>query len=158
MDDNRFKPAKIDPECLGKGSPPEEIPAKVAEFHDLEKKSIDTLIDAIKYFATTAGIALPIYSQYLQVFIKKGIKDETLARIIVFAPVVFWLSTILTSVFAIFPRKYDADTDLKKEQAVIKIRERKRFWTVIALYLFVLGFSFFVYIMAAQLWKIYPFN
>ena len=143
---------------IGQGKRPTEKPLKVREFYTLEKETIKTLIEAIKFFVTTAGIALSLYSQLIQRFIEAGLKDEPIARLLSFLPLILWLSTIVAGVIAIYPRRYHAETDLAKEKAVLQVRKQKHFWALVTIYLFILGFCVCVYMLAAELWDLYPFN
>lgn len=140
------------------GKQPAKTPVRVLEFDELEKKAIDTFVDSIKYFSTTAGVALPIYSGLLQQFLVSGLVKEPLARLVAFSPVLFWLLTIVSGVVAIFPKSYKADTEQDKESVVNTIRSQKYFWVVVALVLFLAGFVMAVYVFAAQLWNYYPFK
>jgi len=142
-----------------KGTKPDDPPLRNSEFEDLEKKMIDVLVDAIKYIATTSGIVIAIYSQILQNYLKSpNITLKTTSQVIIFMPLIFWFLSIVGTVIGIYPRHYRATTDLEKQKAINSIRETKRFWLVIVLYLFLAGFSLFLYVLGAQIWKIYPFS
>jgi hypothetical protein len=130
----------------------------IEDYDNLGKKAIDILIDAFKFFATTSGIAISFYSsQFLKDFKQLTLQPGQIPRLVVFLPIILWLFVILTSVIAIYPRYYNANTDLEKEQTVIKIYQSKKFWSIVAIYLFIFGFLTFAYILAAQLWGFYPF-
>lgn len=141
-----------------KGKPPSTPPPRVAEFDALEQKAIETLVDAVKYFTTTAGIALSVYSQLLQRFVASGLCGDAIARLIVLLPLILWLATIVSGVFAIYPKAYKANTDLEKEKVVVTIRNQKRLWATIAVSFFLAAFFLAVYSVMAQLWGIYPFT
>jgi hypothetical protein len=133
------------------------MPRRVREFYDLERNAVDILIDAVKYIASTAGVALAIYMHLFEKYTESGLSAGHLARLIVFLPVLLWLATIVTGVLGILPRTFKAATDQQKEQAVLRVRRQKRFWVLLSTCLFVSGFALAVYLFAAQLWAIYPF-
>lgn len=44
------------------GRTPAELPPRVTDFEELDKKAIDVLLDSLKYVATTSGIVIAMYS------------------------------------------------------------------------------------------------
>lgn len=139
------------------GRAPHESPPRLAEFDTLEQKAIETLVDSVKYLTTTSGIALSVYSQLLQRFTTSGLRTESLPKLIVLLPLILWLATIVSGVLAIYPRRYQAKTDLEKERVVVTIRKRKHFWAALTASLFLIAFLLLVYVVAAQLLNQYPF-
>lgn len=153
-----MKKQEVGESKVARGQPPATKPFYVEEYESLQKAAIDTLIDAVKYFTTTAGIALSLYSQLLQRFMISGLSDGRFARVLAFLPIVLWLTTVLAGVFAVFPKTYKADNDFEKENAAKKIRNHKSIWVKVCVCFFVAGFIMCVYVLAMQLWNFYPFN
>jgi hypothetical protein len=124
----------------------------------MDKKSIDTLVDALKYVATGCGILIAMYSAALREYIKDpAIQTDTAAKMLLFGPLLLWLSAVVATIVGVFPRRYDANTDLAKEKAVVVIRASKRFWGQTALVSFLLGLVAFVYVTVAQILVLFPF-
>lgn len=141
------------------GKRPENPPPRTVDFDELEKKMIDVLVDAIKYIATTCGIVIAIYSQILQVYIKSpSLSLNPFAQFLLFAPLLLWFLSIISTIVGIYPRQYAAVTDLEKQQAINQVRRTKRFWFIVALYFFLGGFALFLFLISAQLWRYFPFN
>jgi hypothetical protein len=137
-----------------RGQPSSTKPPRVEDFDELDKKSIDSLVDYMKYVATASGITMGFYA--------KGVQENVasiqggLSKLVVFSPVIFWFLAIVFSVIGVFPRTYKADSDFEKEQIVVKIRAVKSGYSRVAISCFLLGFFLFVYVSAAMLWKFYP--
>ena len=141
------------------GRPPISAPPRVSDYDELDKKTVDTLVDSLKYIATSSGIVIAMYSQALREYVKLPvIATRPLAQMFVFAPLLLWFLAILGTVVGIFPREYNAVTDADKERAMRDLRKRKIFWVKLVLIPFMLGFALFLYIIAAQIWVIYPFR
>ena len=83
---------------------------------------------------------------------------DSIANVILITPIGLWLSVILLSVYALFPRKYVADNDLKKERAVIGIRNRLSRCFSICGVLFSIAFILLFALMICYVWRIYPMN
>jgi hypothetical protein len=141
------------------GKPPETIPPRTEDFDELSKKIIDSLIDSIKYIATTCGITIAIYAQILQGYVKlQSVSSNSLAKLLVFSPLLLWFLTILSTIIGIYPKGYKATTDLEKQNAINEIRKTKSFWLKVALFFFITGFGLFILVIAAQIGNFYPFN
>jgi hypothetical protein len=141
------------------GRPPISTPPRVADYDELEKKTVDTLVDSLKYVATSSGIVIAMYSQALRDYVKlPAIATRPLAQMFVFGPLLLWFLAILGTVIGIFPREYNAVTDAEKELAMRDLRKRKIFWVKLVLVPFMFGFALFLYIIAAQIWMVYPFR
>jgi hypothetical protein len=141
------------------GRPPTSPPPRVTDYDELDKKTVDTLVDSLKYIATSSGIVIAMYSQALRDYVKLPvIATRPLAQMFVFAPLLLWFMAILGTVIGIFPREYGAVTDAEKEAAMRDLRRRKIFWVRLVLLPFMLGFALFLYIIAAQIWVVYPFR
>lgn len=137
---------------------PAAKPARVIDFEELDKKSIDALVDALKYIATTCGIVIAVYSQNVREFAKEpAIQGRPSAQLLLFAPLLFWFSAIIATVIGILPREYVAASDAAKEMAIRRIRKQKKFWLRMALISFIAGFALFLLILAAQIWRLPPF-
>ena len=153
MDDDRGKDTSVI--MNGKGIKPRTLPPRVQEFYELERGTIDVLVDSTKYYVSTAGISLSIYAAWVQNTISTGFSFPQ--RMILFLPVVLWFGSIFSGVIAVYPKKYIADNDFKREQVVIKLRRMKLRWSVITLILFGTGFAFAAYSFTAKIWSVYPF-
>jgi hypothetical protein len=141
------------------GKKPADLPARVEDYEELEKKAIDVLIDALKYIATTSGIVIAVYSQNVKDYVKlPNVAGHPQTQLVLFSPLLLWFGSILASVLGIYPHKFAAHTDLEKEKAITRIRNSKRLWLQVALWPFILGFLLFLCILAAQIWGIYPFR
>lgn len=141
------------------GKPPATAPPRVADYDELEKKTVDILVDSLKYVATSSGIVIAMYSQTLREYIKlPGIASRPLAQTLVFAPLLLWFFAIIGTVVGIFPREYRAVTDAQKELAMRDLRRRKIFWVRAVLVPFMLGFAIFLFLIAAQIWTFFPFR
>ena len=141
------------------GTKPEETPAAVVEFDELYKKSIDNLTEILKYIATTSGIVIAMYSAAVREYVKDPlIANHRSARILVFAPVLLLVATIVCTVVGVFPRSYIANTDYEKSIAVKRLRANKRKWGKAALVFFLAGFIFLLYVIGAQAIGFYPFT
>jgi hypothetical protein len=120
---------------------------------------VDVLVDSLKYVATTSGIVIAMYSQSLREYLKDPkISIQPLAQLLLFAPLLLWFGAIVGTVLGIFPRNYHAATDAEKEVAMRKLRRSKVFWVRLVLAPFLLAFSVFLYVTAAQIWHLYPFR
>jgi hypothetical protein len=128
----------------------------VKEFYELERGTIDVLVDSTKYYVSTAGISLSIYAAWVQNIIGAGFSFPQ--RMILFLPIILWFGSIFSGVVAVFPKKYFANNDFKREQVVIKLRLMKLRWSVITLILFGTGFAVAVYSFTAKFWSVYPFS
>jgi hypothetical protein len=146
--------SKIVPEIVLKGRAPQEKPPRVQDFEELDKKSIDSLIDYMKYVATASGITMGFYAKTVADGLKANAPDLT--KLILFAPVLFWFMAILFSVIGVFPRTYLARTDAEKESAVDAIRSIKSWYSIASISFFLLGFLMFVCSTAASLWNFLP--
>src|SRR4029077_10826082 len=132
---------------------------RVVDYDELDKKAVDVLVDALKYIATTSGIVIAMYSQAVREYVKDAaVAANPLAQSFLFLPLVLWFITIIATVVGIYPRRYRAVTDAEKEAAIRKIRNTKRRWLAGALLPFLAGFAAFLYIIAAQIWRKYPFH
>lgn len=141
------------------GRKPDEPPPRSVDFDELEKKMIDVLVDSIKYIATTCGIVIAIYSQILQGYLRsQSLSSGPFAQFLIFTPLLLWFISILGTIVGIYPRPYKAITDFEKQKAIDRIRTTKRFWLIVVLYFFVSGFALFLYLIGAQLWRVYPFG
>ena len=144
------------PPVLVQGQPPQQRPPRVEDFDDLDKKSIESLVDYMKYVATASGITMGFYA--------KGVQDNVtatqndLGKLIAFSPVIFWFFSILFSVIGVFPRTYKAKNDYQKEAIILKVRALKSRYSIASITFFLLGFLAFVYVAAGALWKFYPFT
>jgi hypothetical protein len=146
-------------EIILPGRPPAQAPPRVADFEEIEKKSLDIFVDALKYIATTSGIVIAMYSQNVREYLKlSSLAGKPVAQFLIFAPLLFWFGTVIATVFGILPREYVAPTDKEKELAVRRMRKVKRGWLRLALWSFLLGFALFLYITSAQIWNLYPFR
>jgi hypothetical protein len=143
----------VQPEALH-GQAPAIKPPRVEDFDELDKKSIDNLVDYMKYVATASGITMGFYAKFAQDSIPSTRDD--LGKLLSFSPVLFWFFAILFSVIGVFPRTYKAISDYDKEIVVGKIRRLKGLYSISAISCFSLGFLMFVYMLAATLWKFYP--
>ena len=131
----------------------------MVDFEELEKKAIDVFVDALKYIATTSGIVIAMYSQSVREYVKlSSIAGKPFAQFLLFAPLMLWFGAIVTTVFGILPREYEATTDQEKELAVRRMRKAKRTWLRLAVWSFLLGFVLFLYVTSAQIWMLYPFG
>jgi uncharacterized membrane protein YoaT (DUF817 family) len=100
-----------------------------------------------------------MYSQAVREYIQdEAIKNNPAAQSFLFVPLILWFMTIIATVAGIYPRRYPAATDAEKELAIRKIRDTKRRWLSGALVPFLIGFAIFIYIIAAQIWRAYPFR
>lgn len=100
-----------------------------------------------------------MYSQAVREYVKDpAILHNPPAQSFLFLPLILWFVTIIATVIGIFPRQYRAITDAQKETAVRKIRKTKQAWLSGALMPFLIGFATFLYIIGAQIWRIYPFR
>ena len=140
----------------GEGVKPRTLPPRVQEFYELERGTIDVLIDSSKYYVSTSGISLSVYAAWVQNIISAGLTFSQ--RFVLFLPIIAWFGSILAGVVAVYPKKYIADTDFKREQTVIKLRSTKLRWSLITLILFALGFAFAVYSFSAKIWDVFPFS
>lgn len=138
------------------GAPPKVPPPRVGDFEEMDKKSIDNLIDYMKYVSTASGITMGFYAKFVSDASTASL--SSLGRLLIFLPVTLWFFAVLFSVIGIFPRTYIATTDLAKEQAVKTIRRVKSFYSITSMSCFVLGFLAFSYASAAQLWKFFPYK
>lgn len=151
--------AKEEPKIVLEGRPPAVKPPRVIDYEELDKKSIDNLVDSLKYIATTSGIGIAMYSQGLREYVKSdSIANRSTAKAILFAPLCFWFLTLICAVLGIFPRRRTADTDGEKETAINEVRNEKAMWARFVLVGFLCGFAGLLYVMAAQIWNLYPFN
>ena len=141
---------------LLRGASPEKKPPRVEDFDELDKKSIESLVDYMKYVATASGITMGFYAKSVQDSVTSIHGD--FGRIIAFSPVLFWFLAIVFSVIGVFPRTYRAASDYEKELVVGQIRNLKSKYSIISITCFLLGFLMFVYVAAATLWKFYPFT
>ena len=137
-----------------RGQPPSKKPPRVEDFDELDKKSIDSLVDYMKYVATASGITMGFYAKGVQENV--ALTQGGLSKLIAFSPVIFWFLAIAFSVVGVFPRTYKADSDFEKEQIVVQIRAVKSRYSMVAISCFLIGFFLFVYVSAAMLWKFYP--
>jgi hypothetical protein len=134
-------------------------PPRVSDYDELDKKTVDILVDSLKYVATSSGIVIAMYSQTFREYIKLPvIANRPPAQVLVFAPLLLWFLAILGTVVGIFPREYKAYTDAEKERAILSLRKQKIFWARLVLLLFLSGFAIFLYVIAAQIWVLYPFR
>jgi hypothetical protein len=141
------------------GRAPISAPPRVTDYDELDKKTVDTLVDSLKYIATSSGIVIAMYSQALRDYVKLPvIATRPLAQMFVFAPLLLWFFAILGTVVGIFPREYNAVTEAEKERAMRDLRKRKTFWVKLVLLPFMLGFALFLYVIAAQIWLLFPFR
>lgn len=146
-------------ETLLAGKPPAVRPPRVIDFEELEKKAVDVLVDSLKYIATTCGIVIAMYSQTLREYLKTpSLANKWSAQLLLFSPLLLWFASIIATVLGIFPREYQAQSDVEKEAAVIAVRNLKRRWLKVALGPFLAGFTIFVYIITAQIFSLYPFR
>ena len=137
------------------GQLPNKKPPRVEDFDELDKRSIENLVDYMKYVATASGVTMGFYGNSVRDNL--GSVPGQFGRFVVFLPVAFWLLAILFSVIGIFPRTYNATSDYDKERTVLAIRELKSKFARLAIGAFLLGFLTFAYVTAATLWKFYPF-
>jgi len=141
------------------GKTPGAPPPRVVDYDELDKKALDVLVDALKYIATTSGIVIAMYSQSVREYVKDAaVAKDPLAQSFLFLPLVLWFVTIVTTVVGIYPRQYRAKTDADKEAAIRKLRNTKQRWLSAAFLPFLAGFATFLYIIAAQIWRVYPFR
>jgi len=141
------------------GRPPAQPPPRVADYEELDRKTIDILVDSLKYVATSSGIVIAMYSALLRENLTSPrMTAHPPAKALLFVPLLLWFAAIIGTVFGIFPREYRAVTDAEKELAVRRLRRRKVFWVRAVLAPFLLGFAVFLYIIAAQIWNLYPFR
>jgi hypothetical protein len=146
-------------DALLTGRAPAVSPPRVADFDELEKKTLDILVDSLKYIATSCGIVIAMYSQNVREYLKlPAIATRPEAQALVFLPLILWFAAIIGTVAGIFPREYAARTDAEKERAIRSLRRKKIFWLRAVLAPFLLGFAVFLYIIAAQIWSLYPFH
>jgi hypothetical protein len=151
--------AKQEPKIVLEGRAPAVKPPRVLDYEELDKKSIDNLVDSLKYIATTSGIGIAMYSQGLREYVKlDSSAHRSTAKAILFAPLCFWFLTLICAVLGIFPRRRTAQTDGEKERAVLEVRKQKTKWSRLVLVSFLCGFAVLLYVMAAQIWNLYPFN
>ncbi|HEX6046269.1 MAG TPA: hypothetical protein VFZ22_17380 [Pyrinomonadaceae bacterium] len=156
---NNQSGAELDSRLPLEGLPPTEKPPRVVDYEELDKKSIDNLVDALKYVATTSGVGIAMYSQALREYVKLGpIENRPIAKALLFAPLCFWFLAIICTVVGIFPRRHQAKTDFEKEQAVIRVRDQKARWARFVLVPFLCGFAILLYVIAAQIWNLFPFK
>jgi hypothetical protein len=156
---NNESVAKLDSQCTLTGQPPKEKPARVVDYEELDKKSIENLVDSLKYIATTSGVGIAMYSQSLREYVKaESIAPRPMAKALLFAPLCFWFLAVVCTVVGIFPRRHRAKTDFEKEQAVIRLRDQKIRWARFVLVPFLCGFAALLYVIAAQIWNLYPFG
>lgn len=140
---------------LLQGQAPQKKPPRVEDFDELDKKSIENLVDYMKYVATASGITMGFYAKSVQDNV--GSISNDFGKLIAFSPVIFWFLAIAFSVIGVFPRTYRAKSDYEKEMIVGNIRQLKSRYSVISISCFLLGFLMFVYVAAATLWKFFPF-
>jgi len=141
---------------LVQGQVPQKKPPRVEDFDELDKKSIDSLVDYMKYVATASGITMGFYAKGVQDSVAATQND--LGKLIAFSPVIFWFFAILFSVVGVFPRTYKANNDYEKEKIILDVRALKSRYSVASISFFLLGFLAFVYVAAATLWRFYPFT
>lgn len=139
-----------------RGESPQNKPPRVQDFDELDKKSIDSLVDYMKYVATASGITMGFYARNASEYMQSV--SGNAEKIISFAPILFWFLAVLFSVMGIFPRTYVAQSDYEKEKVVMQIRRLKSNYSIVSVLSFLLGFMMFVYVTAAQIWKFYPFS
>ena len=150
---------KPDSPLVVEGRRPKEKPARVVDYEELDKKSIDNLVDSLKYIATTSGVGIAMYAQSLREYVKEeSIETRPMAKALLFAPLCLWFVAIVSTVVGIFPRRHPAKTDFEKEQAVIRVRDQKTKWARFVLVPFLCGFATLLYVIAAQIWTLYPFE
>src|SRR5690242_11424066 len=89
-----------------KGEAPTEKPPRVKDFEELDKKSIDNLVDYMKYVATASGVTMGFYAKTVQDSV--GSIPSGFGKLIAFSPVSFWFAAIVFSVIGVFPRTYKA--------------------------------------------------
>ena len=131
----------------------------MVDYDELDKKVVDVLVDSLKYIATTCGIVIAMYSQAVREYVKdNAIVNDPSAQSFLFGPLILWFMTIIATVAGIYPRRYPAATPAEKETAIRQIRDTKRRWLSAALAPFLVGFALFLYIIAAQIWRTYPFR
>ena len=134
-------------------------PPRVVDYEELDKKAIDILVDSLKYVATSSGIVIAMYAPTLREYVKlPEISAQPLAQLLVFAPLLLWFVAIVGTVLGIFPRDHVAVTDAEKELAFRRIRRGKMLWVRLVLIPFMCGFGLFVYLIEAQIWRLYPFQ
>lgn len=151
--------ARQESKIVLKGRTPAVKPPRVLDYEELDKKSIDNLVDSLKYIATTSGIGIAMYSQGLREYVKlDSIAHRSTAKAMLFAPLCFWFVTLICAVLGIFPWRRTAKTDFEKERAVIEVRDQKTKWARFVLISFLCGFAVLLYVMAAQIWNLYPFG
>ena len=138
------------------GRSPEIAPPRVKDFEELDKKSIDNLVDYMKYVATASGITMGFYAKTVTDNIQ--LVQGGTGKSLLFSPVLFWFLAVLFSVIGIFPRAYKASSDYEKEIIVMEIRNIKRRYSILSILCFISGFFMFVYVTAAMLWKLYPLS
>lgn len=140
------------------GRAPSATPPRVLDFEEFDKKFVDVLVDSLKYVATTSGIVIAMYSQSVREYVKDPkISTQPVAELLLFAPLLLWFAAIVGTLLGISPRIYHAVTDAEKEIAMRKLRQNKVFWSRAVLIPFTLGFTVFLYVIAAQIWRLYPF-
>ena len=138
------------------GALPAEKPPRVVDFEDLDRKSVDNLVDYMKYVATASGITMGFYGKVVADSV--GGMTDSVGKLIVFSPIFFWFSAVFFSVIGIFPRTYRAHTDFEKEVAIIRVRKLKSQYAIFAVLSFLAGFLMFSYSSAAQLWRLFPYD
>ncbi len=140
------------------GKKPEKAAPKTEAYDELQKKTVDVLIDTLKYIASSVAIVIAIYARILQEYLDGDLLLRgTSAKLLLIAPLILWLFVILGTIIGIFPRTYQARTDLEKELIIKKINRIKTKWLVTVLCLFLVGFIIFIYIICAQIWQVFPF-
>jgi hypothetical protein len=152
-------PAEASSDIVLVATTPSTPPPRVVDYDELDKKAVDILVDSLKYIATTSGIVIAMYSQAVREYVKDpAVVVNRAAQSFVFSPLVLWFITIVATVIAIYPRHYHAFTDAEKEAVVLALRTTKQRWLIAALTPFLVGFALFLYIIGAQIWRIYPFG
>lgn len=100
-----------------------------------------------------------MYSQSARENLKVPIiESHPLAQVLLFTPLLCWFAAIVGTVIGIFPREHHAITDAEKEKVIRELRRRKIFWVRLVLVPFLAGFAVFLYVTAAQIWRLYPFR
>ena len=73
---------------LLRGKAPEKKPPRVEDFDELDKKSIENLVDYMKYVATASGITMGFYAKTVQDSVT--VVHGNFGKMIAFSPVLFW--------------------------------------------------------------------
>lgn len=128
---------------LNIGKKPSSLPPLVADYEDLDKKSIDACVDFLKFTTTVSGLSIGLYANFIRSMVSGHSVDGSLLKVLLFAPALSWLISILVSVWGIYPRRHSGYSGAEKEAIVVAIRERFSLSCRLSLISLAVGFILF---------------